>query len=113
MTQLECDTQCRYTPDPGEVPVGETVHCGVCGDAMVEKRDCYGPRGFAQAIGGGKSKYDCFNCPNAEEMWHRQVVVLRNKADQSPSAKLANMMRDEANEILTDRVHTKEVYFGY
>lgn len=107
--KLDCDTQSRYTPDPGTVPEGEDVFCGVCGDKMDEKRGCNGPRGFAMAMSGSKSPYDSWTCPNREEPWHQQVVALRNAMRETPSAKIALIMAEEVGEILSVREQTKDV----
>lgn len=107
--KLEGKTQSRYTPDPGEVPEGEEVLCGVCGDVMDESRGHYGPRGFAQAMGGGKSPYDEWICPNRPEKWHQQVVAIRMAMNDTPSAKVALIMAEEVGEILSSRQETKDV----
>jgi len=111
--KLESKTQSRYTPDPGEVPEGEAVFCGVCGDQMDERRGCNGPRGFAQAMCGGKSPYDDFSCPHRKEQWHQQVVALRDEAGKTASAKIATALLAEADEIASTRIATKEVYHPF
>jgi len=104
-------TQSRYTPDCGEVKEGEVVACGVCGATMIEERNVNGPRSWAQAMGGGKSPHDVFECPHQEEQWHKQVVGLRREAGNSISKKLADIMLEEAEEILSSKKATKTVYF--
>jgi len=105
------DTQSRYTPDCGKVPVGEKVTCGVCGAVMNERRNVSGPRSWAQAISRGSSPHDVFECPHMNEDWHKQVVALRRKARNSVSKKLADMMLQEADEILSSKTATKKIYF--
>src|SRR5688572_24764511 len=98
------ETQSRYTPDAGTVE--GPCHCGVCGALMDEKRACFGPRGFAEAMSfhnsdgkRGGSKYDSFECPHRTENWHKQAVVLRMKANETPSATLEKLLRDEADQV--------------
>lgn len=103
------DTQDIFTPDPGEVE--GPVNCGVCGTEMECKRNCHGPRGWAMAMSGSKSYYDCFSCPHRGELWHKQVVKLRSAVRDTPSRKLADLFLEEVNEILDTRQATKET--GY
>lgn len=110
------DTQYRYTPDAGTVE--GPVHCGVCGCKMDEKLACFGPRGFAEAMSyhhsegkRGGSKYDSFNCPHGDEMWHKQAVKLRSMARETPSKKLEEIFREEANQIVGTKKATKEGYW--
>lgn len=99
---------CRYTPDIGEVPDGEIVLCGVCGDPMNEKRNVTAARGFFQGVTGTKTLHDVFVCGNIEKDWHCQVLALMKKSKDTPSAKLAQIYFEEANEILKNRTSTKD-----
>jgi hypothetical protein len=108
------DTQCYYSPDTGTVE--GPVHCGVCGTQMSERRNCYGPRGFAMAMMGSKSHYDEFTCPHRGEMWHKQVIDLRKLAKETPSSKLEAIFKEEIDGILDTRTATKETggwRYGY
>lgn len=105
--KLNCETQDRYTPDVNEVPPGEVVNCGVCGDAMNERRNVLGPRGYASALAGSKSLHDEFECPNRESDWHVQIVKLRRKIEETPSSKIADLLKTEVLEILDNRKATK------
>lgn len=107
--RLESNRQFRYTPDCGEVPEGEDVFCGVCGDKMNEKRNCYGPRSWVMSMSGSKDHYDSFTCPNSQAMWHRQVVALRDDIARTSSAKIATLLEAEVDEILAARQETKSV----
>lgn len=107
--QLQDDTQFRYTPNPGVVPEGEYVCCGVCATKMTEKRGCFGPRSSAMAMGGISEPYDSFLCPHRQEAWHRQVVALRKEIASTASAKFAMMLELEVAEILYTKKATKEV----
>ncbi len=102
------DTQYRYTPNAGTVE--DDVHCGVCGDMMLVKRDCYGPRSYAQAVAGGNSLYDEFTCPNMAAGWHTQVVALRREANRTSSGKITAMLKDEIEQVLKTREPTKQIH---
>lgn len=110
--QLEHDTQSVYSPDPGVVAEGTKVLCGVCKSVMNETRNCNGPRGWIMAMTGSQSPYDFFCCPHREEPWHRQVVALRHEARNSASTKMAVMLEEEAEEIMSTRKATREVGWG-
>lgn len=85
--------------------------CGVCGAVMNEERNVNGPRGWAQAMGGGKSLHDVFECPHRQEQWHRQVIALRREAKNSVSKKIADLLLQEAEEVLSSKEATKTIYF--
>jgi len=101
--------QSRYTPDPGVVPEGEKVYCGVCGDEMKEERNVLGPRGWAAAISRHYTLHDVFTCTQASTDWHRQVVALRAEAKKTSSRKLTLLLLEEAEQVLKDRLATKKV----
>jgi hypothetical protein len=104
-----CDeTQDRFTPDAGKIE--GSVSCGVCGDEMNCKRGCLGSRQWAEAMGGHKSLYDSFTCPNIDADWHKQVKKLREMARATPSAKLFSLFQEEVEELLRSRVATREVF---
>jgi hypothetical protein len=107
--RLDCDTQYRYTPDPGTVK--GPVCCGVCGTQMLEERGLEGARSWTQAMCRGKSKYDSFTCPVHKEDWHRQVIALRREARDTSSKLLEQMLLEEADEVLRTRSATKDVSF--
>lgn len=100
------NTQCVFTPDAGEVE--GPVYCGVCGTQMNEERACYGPTSSIMAMGGSKRHYDFFDCPDRQQLWHKQVVALRNKAGSTPSGRLKRMFLEEAEEILEKKEATVE-----
>ena len=100
---LNCDTQDRFTPDPGEV---DEAYCGVCKEKMTVRRDVNGPTGYVEAMAKMGHPHDAFDCPNREEMWHRQAIRIREEANQTASAKLAEMLRAEANEIVRNTTAT-------
>ena len=107
--QLESDTQERYTPDPGTHPPEMEVCCGVCGDRMNLKENCYGPRGFVMAMSGSKSHYDSYTCPNSKEGWHRQVLALRKEKRETASTLVESLLDEEIKLVLESRKATKVI----
>ena len=115
--ELQCSTQYRYTPDPGTIPEGTDVLCGVCKCRMICRRNVpispwsviVNPRGFVQAMGKGKSLHDVYECPQKETDWHEQVLALRKAAEDTPSAKQERDFLEEADAVLANETATKEV----
>lgn len=106
---LRCDSDCSF-PNPGEYLA---VTCGVCGRSMTVKRNVLGPTGFAEAmlVRNDQSKghlHDKFWCEDREESWHRQAKVVRDEARETPSKRLADLLNEEADEIVRTRKNTKK-----
>jgi hypothetical protein len=106
---LRCDSDCSF-PNPGQYLV---VYCGVCGKSMIVRRNVLGPTGFAEAmlVQSGQSPghlHDAFRCEDREEHWHRQAKAIRDQARESPSKRLADLLIEEANEIVRTRKITRQ-----
>ncbi len=98
-------------PSPGEYL---TVNCGVCGMGMTVKRNVLGATGFveAMAIQAGQTKghlHDKFVCKDREKSWHQQARAIRKMASESPSKRLADLLTEEADEIVRTRKATKKL----
>lgn len=101
-------TQYRYHPDPGTVK--PPVFCGVCDSEMTFDEGVEGHWSWGAAMSRSpKTKRDVFVCPHHMEDWHRQVLALRRKAEESPSRVLGDLMLKEADEIVKTRKATKKV----
>lgn len=97
-------TEFEIRTDIGEIE--GPLHCGVCHSLMnVDRKRCTATS-MAAALANIKSKYDSFCCPHYKENWHRQVVAIRHLADNTPSAKLNDILREEANDIVCTREAT-------
>jgi len=109
------DMQCIYTPDAGTYGEDIKVFCGVCGRETTVERDLDGPRSFAGAMKlaatGIRSTvlHDLYCCPDREEDWHKQVVLLRQEMDKTPSKKMEYILQAEVKDVLEYRAATKEV----
>jgi len=106
---LRCHSDHSF-PEPGEYLA---VYCGVCGKSMTVRRNVLGPTGFieAMAVQNGQSSghlHDNFWCEDREEPWHRQARAIRDQAHHSPSKRLADLLTEEANEIVRTRKSTRQ-----
>jgi hypothetical protein len=100
--------QSVYTPDPGTLPDGEDVICGVCGAVCGVKRNVNGPRGFVQAMSGGKSLHDTYICPHYElsilpSTWHGQAEKLMQEAMKCLSPTVAEIYAKDAQRIVDEK----------
>ena len=92
------------SPAPGTV---EKMQCPTCGDEMDVTRNVMGPTGFAEAVGRGGHLHDRFVCSHAGEVWHTQVIKLKELVRNTPSAIVAQLIGDEVVGILKTRKPTK------
>lgn len=95
-----------FTPD---VDAHETMFCLVCDQEMKCERNVMGYRSFTSAMGGCKERHDVFKCKNSEESWHKQVLLLKKKAKETPSKTIENLLNEEIRFILETRTPTKEI----
>ena len=95
----------HFTPDPG---IYESMKCDICSAEMSTTRNCVGARSFAESMAKIKSAYDRFECLCREEEWHKQAAALFEKAKDTPSKRLADLLTEEANEILKNKIATKQ-----
>jgi hypothetical protein len=86
------------------------MNCLVCGAVMDVERNVNGPTGMAEAMGGGKHLHDAFSCPNAQEGWHRQALMLRKEAQETASARLKRSLLAEADDICAAKKATMLKY---
>lgn len=103
------DYHCRedwYEPDPNKI---DKCFCGICGDEMLVERNHPPSGGFAGAMANHNRYYDIFRCPHRKLDWHVQAKALLREIDKTPSNCFAEIMREEAREILKNRKATKEI----
>lgn len=96
-----------FTINPDE---SNEARCRVCDSLMEVNREVNGPTGFAEAMAGGKHLHDHFFCPNSDNDWHRQALVLLKLAEKTPSKILELSLKDEAKKIIETKKATKVVY---
>lgn len=101
---LRCHSDHSF-PDPGKYLA---IYCGVCGKSMTARRNVLGPTGFVEAMAvrsgqGSGHLHDKFWCEDREKPWHRQAKAIRDQARESPGQNLADLLTEEANEIVRTR----------
>jgi hypothetical protein len=94
-----------YSPD---VNTTESAECGVCHEQMLVERNCYGSRVMYQQ----PSRYDFFYCKFRKKLWHKQGKVLLELAKQSPSSTIEQILKVEAESIISNRIPTKSTWAG-
>lgn len=100
-------TMSRFRPEPGTV---HSAVCGICGQDMNVKRDCFGPTSWAGAMSGVKRTFDLFECPNIDTQWHKQATKLKECANSTPSKRLQDAFMEECEEIIRNQLPTKQSF---
>ena len=75
---------------------GELRKCDV-------ERNCYGPTGFAEAVGGIGHLHDCFTCPHRDEDWHCYASQLIAQKYECASRRVRELIDLDLKEALTTR----------
>ena len=83
-----------FTPDPGK---WKTKHCEACGTYCDVKRSHVGKR---TRYGRSDSVFDVFNCPNADEHWHTEVIKILEVMRDMPSQRIVDIMKKDVDDIL-------------
>ena len=113
MGSLHSGWDCFFS-EPGEY---DKMYCHVCNEEMEIKRDVMGATGWAEAISvhhGSKGHlHDSFWCKCANENWHNQARILKNRIQKESSQTVAKMLEEEVEKILTTRKITKEGSWEY
>jgi hypothetical protein len=96
-----------FTPD-ASIGIQEAF-CGICGDKMGVKRAILEATSFIEGLSGKKHLHDRFECPNLEEMWHKQVRAIKIEIARTSSKRLEDILTDEVEQIIKTRKETKQV----
>lgn len=94
-----------FHPNPGEY---DKMHCLVCDAEMNVRRNCNGPTGMIEAMGGFKRLHDSFICPHTDEDWHKQALNLTREAEKTCSQKLTNLLLLERSEVIKSKKVSKD-----
>ena len=86
-----------FVADPG---TEATVLCRVCKSECEVTRDAYGPTSLASAMAKKHSAHDIFACSHVGEPWHEQALRLITAIEESPSARVAELMQQDLDELL-------------
>lgn len=89
-----------YT-EPDEV---KTMHCKVCGTLCNVERSVHGPTGWIEGMAGRGHWHDKFECPHSGNPWHEQAIKLFMKIEETPSKRLAELMRLDLEDLLKENL---------
>jgi hypothetical protein len=88
-----------FVTDPG---TEDKVECRVCGTVCDVRRDVYGPTSWATALASDLKDHDAFVCPHADEDWHDQALELVHAIEDTPSKRVAELMKLDLEDILCE-----------
>jgi hypothetical protein len=86
-----------YWRTPGTV---ENIHCDVCGAVCDVRRDVDTYTCMAAAMAKKSVRADVFTCPRQEESWHKQAVQLVDAIAETPSRRIAALMKLDLDDLL-------------
>lgn len=78
----------------------DEVTCKVCGKTCNVERSLHGPTSWIDAMTRSGHWHDKFTCPNYQQPWHERAHKLIMKISESPSKRMAELMRLDLEEIL-------------
>lgn len=87
---------------------GEEKFCRVCNSRCKSTQNVFGPTGFISAMANKFTYHDEFVCPHTDEPWHEKALQLAIAIDETPSKRLADLMRADLQDILDEHVSSRE-----
>ncbi len=87
-----------------EANCGEDCHCRMCGTKCRATRNIFGPTGFISAMAKRFTYHDEFVCPHTDEAWHEQGLQLVIAIHETPSKRLAELMKADLEDLLRDNL---------
>jgi hypothetical protein len=88
----------------GEPNSGETKQCRVCGCTCRVVCNVFGPTGFVSAMAKRFTYHDEFVCPHTDESWHDHALRLATAIDETPSKRVAEMMKADLDDLLRENL---------
>lgn len=82
---------------PGAV---EQMRCAACGAVCTVRRDTETYTCMASAMAKRKSRVDEFSCPHVGADWHQQAVQLVEAIAETPSRRVAALIRQDLEDLL-------------
>ena len=89
----------------GERNSGEEKTCRVCNSHCKSTRNVFGPTGFVSTRATKVTYHDEFVCLHTDEPWHEKALQLAIAIDDTPSKRLADLMRADLQDILNEHLH--------
>ena len=83
---------------------GEAKRCRVCDSPCKSTPNVFGPTGFISAMAKSFTYHDEFVCPHTDELWHEKALQLAISIDETPSKRLADLMRADLRDILDEHL---------
>ena len=83
---------------------GEERICRVCGTMCTVWRNVYGPTGIISAMAKHSTYHDDFVCPHTDEEWHEQALRLAVSIDETPSKRVAALIKTDLDELVHDHL---------
>jgi hypothetical protein len=80
----------------------EEMQCRVCGTKCHVKREVHGPHEFVTAATSVHDVWDVFTCPHRGKAWHDKAVDLAVAIDETPSKRVAALMRMDLEDLLKE-----------
>jgi hypothetical protein len=74
--------------------------CPVCGSQCQAERNARVLQGMYAGMAGIARPHDRFVCPNAGQEWHAQAYQLIHAIDDTPSQRVAALMRLDLEDLL-------------
>lgn len=88
----------------GEANCEEDRQCHVCGTKCRATRNVFGPTGFIAAMAKRFTYHDEFVCPHTDEAWHEQALRLAICINETPSKRLAELMKADLEDLLREHL---------
>ena len=88
-----------FIRDPG---AEDEIVCRVCGSLCDVRRDVYGPTSWSTAMARTFKRHDAFICPHADEDWHDKALRLVHAIEETPSKRVAELMKLDLRDILEE-----------
>ncbi|MCC7449377.1 MAG: hypothetical protein IT324_18305 [Anaerolineae bacterium] len=80
------------------------MYCRVCQTRCAVQRNVYGPTSWGASMAHIARYHDVFECPHAEEDWHIQALKLVDQITNTPSKRLADLMRQDLQDLLNEHL---------
>jgi hypothetical protein len=77
----------------------EEKSCRVCSSKCRVSRDVFGPTDLVSAWAKRFRLHDEFVCPHSNEPWHDQALRLTIAINETPSGRLAQLMRADLDQL--------------
>lgn len=80
----------------------DAMRCRVCGTNCQVRREVHGPHDFVMTASRVHDVWDVFTCPHSGKVWHDKAVELAVAIDETPSKRVAALMREDLEDLLRE-----------